>query len=143
MENVLIAFGGPQAHGDSLTSLSIASIRRFHRQYVAWHRTRPLRRSSRKFQDGMRRQTHGQPPGRHRVPDFPNLPALVDVDQVDRKLHEERMDRFTRADPQPLARLQPFAPQQAGTPRGAGIRHIDGMAQNGIAGLIPHQYSQF
>jgi hypothetical protein len=123
--------------------LQVSLAKLLYHQNVARHRTRLLRRSGREFQDGMRRQTHGQAPGRHRVPDFPNLPALVDVDQVDRKLHEERMDRFTRADPQSLTRFQPFAPEQAGAPRGAGIRRIDGMAQDGIACLVPHQYFQF
>ena len=43
----------------------------------------------------------------------------------------------------PFAGLQPFVFQQAGPPFRAGIRHISSLSQNGLAGLVPHQYFQF
>ena len=77
------------------------------------------------------------------MPHLAHLPLLVEVDQVDRKLHEERMDRFAGNDPQAFAGLQPLMLQQADPPLLAGIRNIDGLTQNGVAGLVPHQYFQF
>jgi hypothetical protein len=69
--------------------------------------------------------------------------VFVQVHQIDRKLHEKRMDRFARDNPQALAWLQPFVLQQAGAPLGAGISHLGSVSQNGVAGLVPHQYLQF
>ena len=84
-----------------------------------------------------------EPPRRNRMPDFFHFPPLIQVDQVDRKFHEKGVHRFAGNDPQPFAGLQPLVFQQAGPPFRAGIRHIGSLSQNGLAGLVPHQYFQF
>ena len=72
------------------------------------------------------------------MPHFAHFPALVEVDQINRKLHKKRVNRFARRNPQPLARPQQFVPEQANAPLGAGIGYIDGLTQNSIPGLISH-----
>ena len=53
------------------------------------------------------------------------------------------MDRFARHDPQARAGLQPFVLEQADTALFAGVRDFHSIAQDGVAGMIPHQYFQF
>ena len=77
------------------------------------------------------------------MPHLANFPLLVEVDQVDRKLHEERMNRFAGDDPQTVAGFQAFVFEQADTPLFTGVRDFHGRAQHGVAGLIPHEYFQF
>jgi hypothetical protein len=111
---------------------------RLDQQIVARQRTGFFYGASRQFQDGMRGEAGRQTPGRNGISDLPNFPFLVEVDQVYRKLHEERVNRFARNDPQTIPRFQPFVLEQADTALRAGIRNIHGIAQNGVAGLIPH-----
>ena len=77
------------------------------------------------------------------MPHFANFPLLVEVNQVDRKLHEKSMDGLAGHDPQTGAWLQPFMLEQADTALFAGIRDLHSFAEDGIAGMIPHQYFQF
>ena len=70
------------------------------------------------------------------MPHLANLPLLVEVDQVDRKLHEKRMDRFARHDPQARAGLQPFVLEQADTTSFAGIRKFYRVTQDGVAARL-------
>ena len=91
----------------------------------------------------MRGQADREPPGLNGVPYLANFALLVEVDQVDGKLHEKRMDRFARADPESLTWFQPFVLQQACTPLLTGVRDLHGPAQNNIAGLVAHLYFQF
>ena len=77
------------------------------------------------------------------MPHLADLPMLVEVDQVDRKLHEERMDRFTRHDPQTGARIQPCMFEQPDTALLTGVRDFHGFTKDGMAGLIPHEDFQF
>ena len=70
------------------------------------------------------------------MPDFAHFFPLVEVYQIDGKLHEERVDRLARADPQPFTRFQPLMLEQSRAPLSAGIRHIRGGGQHRVAGLI-------
>ena len=60
------------------------------------------------------------------MPHLADFLLLVEVNQIDGKLHEERVDRLARADPQPFTRFQPLMLEEAGAPLSAGIRHIRG-----------------
>ena len=91
----------------------------------------------------MRGETGRQPPWGNGVPHLANFPMLVEVDEVDRELHEERMDRFTRHDPQTGAGVQPCVLEQPDTALLTGVRDFHGFAKDGVAGLIPHQDFQF
>jgi hypothetical protein len=91
----------------------------------------------------MRGETSGQPPWGNCVPHLANFPMPVEVDQVDRKLHEKRMDRFTRHDPQTGAGIQPCIFEQPDTALLTGVRDFDGFTKNGMAGLIPYEDFQF
>lgn len=77
------------------------------------------------------------------MPYLANFPLLVEVDQVDRKLHEKRVDRFARADPEAPTRFQPLVLKQADAPLLTGVRDLYGPAQDEVAGLVPHLYFQF
>ena len=79
-----------------------------NRQLVAGLGAALFHRAGRKLEHGMSQQAGGEPPRAHRAPGLPNLVAFVQVHQIDRKLHEKRMDGFARDDPQALAWLQPF-----------------------------------
>ena len=91
----------------------------------------------------MRGETGGQPPWGNRVPHLADFPMLVEVDEVDGKLHEERMDRFTRHDPQTGAGIQSCVVEQPDTALFTGVRDVHGFAKDGVAGFIPYQDFQF
>ena len=111
-------------------------------QLVTHLRARFRRRSGRELQYGMRRKTSRQPPGRDRVAYFANFPSLVQIDQVDRKLHEERMHRLAGNDPQAGPVVQPFMFEQTGATLGTGIGYVDGLAQHTTTALVAHLYFQ-
>ena len=91
----------------------------------------------------MRCETGRQPPWGNRVLHLANFPMLVEVHQVDRKLHEKRVDRFTRHDPQTGAGVQSCVLEQPDTALLTGVRDFHGFTKDGVAGLIPHQDFQF
>ena len=70
------------------------------------------------------------------MPHFANFLMFIEIHQVDGKLHEEGVDRFAGADPQPFARFQALVFEQAGPPFRAGVRYIGGRGQDGIASLV-------
>lgn len=90
----------------------------------------------------MGRQARRKPPRRNRAPHLSHFPPLVEVNQVNRKLHEKSMDRLAGQDPKPLARFQAVVFEKPGPPLGARIRYFGGLRQNCPAGLIPHLYVQ-
>ena len=77
------------------------------------------------------------------MPHLADFPMLVEVDEVDRKLHEKRMDRFTRHDPQTGAGFQSCVAEQPDTALLTGVRNIHGFTKDGVAGFIPYQDFQF
>ena len=66
---------------------------------------------------------------------------LIQVNQVDRKFHEEGVYRFARSNPQPFPRLQSFARDKPSTPLGAGICDISGGYEERVAGVVPDAYA--
>ena len=140
----LISIAITSASNGSAASVSFLLMSElFYFQFVTDRSAGLLQGPGRQLQNRVRRETCREPPRRHRVPDLFYFPPFIQINQVDRKLHEKGVHRFAGDDPQALARLQPFVFQQAGPPFRAGIRHVSSLSQNGLAGLVPHQYFQF
>jgi hypothetical protein len=67
-----------------------------------------------------------------------NPKPLIDVDQVNREFHKESVDGFAGLNPESFAGVQTLMLEQAGTPLGAGVRHIGGFRQDGLPRLVPN-----
>jgi hypothetical protein len=55
------------------------------------------------------------------VDDLDDHVLEVEEDNVDRKAHEERVNRSDRTEEKPFVRIEPAAPEQAAEPRPRGI----------------------
>ena len=77
------------------------------------------------------------------MPDLFHLALLIQVDQVDRELHEERVDRFAGHNPQSRAGLQAGMLQQSDPAFLTGVGNFNGFTQRGVASQIPYEYLQF
>ena len=77
------------------------------------------------------------------MPYLAHLALLIQVHQVDRELHEERVDGLTGYNPQSRTGLELRMLQQADTTLLAGVGNFDGSTQKGVAGLVPYEYFQF
>ena len=77
------------------------------------------------------------------MPHLAHLTLLIQVHQIDRELHEERVDRFTGHNPQSRAGLQAGMLQQSDPAFLAGVGNVNGITQKGVAGLVPYEYLQF
>ena len=69
-------------------------------ELIAGRGPRVVNDARRQFNDGMRRKARRKAPGSYRVPDFFYLFIAVDVDQIDRELHEKGVDGLAGDDPQ-------------------------------------------
>lgn len=87
-------------------------------------------RPHRQFHNRMRHQTKRRPPRRHIPHDLPHHILLIDINQIQRKFHEERVDALTRHNPQPFPRPQLCVLQKPGSPLRTGIRDINRLAQH-------------
>jgi len=67
----------------------------------------------RELKNGMRGETHRQPPRRHAIAHFLDPMLAVQIYQVDGEFHKKGMNRLTGNDPQAFARSQTLASQQA------------------------------
>ncbi len=64
---------------------------------------------------------------------------LVEINEVDRELHEEGMNGFAGYDPQTLPRLQPLVFEQSDAALGAGIGGVRRVGKHGVAGEIANE----
>jgi len=90
----------------------------------------------------MRRETRRESPRWHGPPDFADLSSLIQVHEIDRKLHKEGMDRFAGNDPQAVSRFQFGVLQQPGPPLRTGICHLRAVCEHSPASVVPHQNFQ-
>ena len=72
------------------------------------------------------------------MPHLADLLLFIEIHEVDRKFHEERVDRFTRSDPETLAGVEFGVLEQAGTPLGAGIGNVGMSSEHRAAGQIAY-----
>ena len=69
--------------------------------------------SGRKFKHGVRGKTPGNPPRRNTIPDFLYSMFPVEIDEIDRKPHEEGVDSFAGNDPQSLSFAEPLSAKKS------------------------------
>ncbi len=66
------------------------------------------------------------------MPDLQNDPTLVDEQNIDRKLHAERVDPFRWRYPKPFAWLKTCMFQQPGPASLTGISHGHSFSEDGL-----------
>ena len=80
----------------------------------------------------MRCQAEGKPPGTHCVPYLADALLLIQVDQIDRKPHEEGVDGFAGDDPESVAGVELLVTEESDVALGAGIGYGSGAGEDGI-----------
>jgi hypothetical protein len=90
---------------------------------------RAFNHPGREFQNGMREETDRDTPRSDCGANLAHTPFAIDVYKVDRKLHAEGVDRFTRNYPESLALREIIAPQQTLSSRCARIGDFGGISE--------------
>src|SRR5579863_2204948 len=95
-------------------------------------------RAGRQFQHGVRREAPGDAPRRHFPAHFLDLLLPVEIDHVDRELHEKAVNRLARHDPQPVTRFEVRVFKKARAPLGAGVGDLRPFGQDDVPCKIAH-----
>lgn len=128
----------------SMVNLVCPKLRRlpvrgpFEDQLIALPGIGTVDRPGRKFQNGVRGQTHGKPPGRKRANGGANAVFAVEINQVDREFHEKCVYGFAGNDPEPGPVVEPAMLQKTGSALRAGFGGIDVAADGGPASYVAH-----
>jgi len=89
-----------------------------------------------KLEHRVREETGRQAPRRHFAAQLPDSILAVQIDEVDRELHEEGVHGFTGEDPQTLTGREPRAPQQALTAPGAAVGDFQAGGKHRVASEV-------
>lgn len=94
-------------------------------QRVSHAEPRPLGRARGEFDDGEGAEGEGRAPGFDRARDFHDAPVTRDEHDVDRELHEERVNAVGRRDDERRAGREPLAAEEPAFPRRRIHRRLD------------------
>jgi hypothetical protein len=97
-------------------------------QLIAFLSICAINRTRRQFQHGMRGKAHRETP-RLKRPNYSTYPMpAIQIDQVERELHEECVDRFARNDPEPGTFIQLVVFEKTCPSLRTAFSGIDGIA---------------
>lgn len=97
--------------------------------------------SGRKFKHGVRGKTPGNPPRRNTIPDFLYSMFPVEIDEIDRKPHEEGVDSFAGNDPQSLSFAEPLSAKKSLGTLGPASCHLKLVGDLRVPGQISNRHS--
>lgn len=107
-------------------------------QLIAFLGICAINRTRWQFQHGMRGKAHREAP-RPQRPNYSTYPVLtIQIDQVERKFHEECVDRFAGNDPEPGALIQLVVFEKTRPSLRTALSGIDGTPDRRASGNVPH-----
>jgi hypothetical protein len=99
-------------------------VRRCKFKRIAFLCKTRLNGANRKFQYRMSTQACGDAPWPYSAPNLPHSVFPIQIDQIDWKLHEERVDGFAWNNPKPSAAIESIATEQPLGAFASTVRHF-------------------